>query len=198
MRLLNRLIEQARNPSGFVGSMMLRIMNTAHTDMNKWALAKIKIRENSLVLDIGCGGGKTIRLLSKLSKHGRIYGIDYSEQAVKDSIRTNKKDIASGKVIIRQASVTNIPFSENTFDTITAFQTHYFWSDLESSVKEVFRVLKPRGMFIIVAEIYKINYHMKSFKSKDEMKELFNRTGFQAVQFYENTKKGWLIIQGMK
>ncbi|ASB90980.1 hypothetical protein S101395_04492 [Bacillus sonorensis] len=47
MGLLNRLIEQAKNPKGFIGSIMLRIMNTAHTGMNKWALDKLRIREDS-------------------------------------------------------------------------------------------------------------------------------------------------------
>jgi ubiquinone/menaquinone biosynthesis C-methylase UbiE len=82
MNLLNKLIEQAKNPDGIVGSFMLRIMNTAHTEMNNWALGSTKIGEDSNVLDVGCGGGKTIQLLSHINKSGRIYGIDYSEQAV--------------------------------------------------------------------------------------------------------------------
>ena len=65
MKLLNRLIEQAKNPNGFVGSIMLSIMNTAHTGMNKWAFEKINISEDAIILDIGCGGGKTIQILSK-------------------------------------------------------------------------------------------------------------------------------------
>lgn len=86
--------------------------------------------------------GKTIQLLSKRNTSGKIVGIDYSEQAVKDSIRANKQDVEKGKVNILQASVTDMPFSNNTFDIITAFQTHYFWPDLEKGVKEAFRVLK--------------------------------------------------------
>jgi 2-polyprenyl-3-methyl-5-hydroxy-6-metoxy-1,4-benzoquinol methylase len=62
MNLLNKLIEQAKNPDGIVGSFMLRIMNTAHTEMNNWALGSTKIGEDSIVLDVGCGGGKTIQL----------------------------------------------------------------------------------------------------------------------------------------
>jgi ubiquinone/menaquinone biosynthesis C-methylase UbiE len=181
MKLINKLIEQAKNPDGMVGSFMLKMMNTAHTEMNKWALANTKIGEESIVLDVGCGGGKTIQLLSLINKNGRIYGIDYSEQAVKDSIKANKMDVTSGKVNIQQASVTDIPFPANFFDTITAFQTHYFWSDLETSVKEVFRVLKEDGCFLITAELYKINYHMKSYKTKEEMEQLLKNTGFAVV-----------------
>lgn len=110
LNLLNRLIEQAKNPNGIIGSIMLRIMNSAHTSMNRWALEKIIIRESAVMLDVGCGGGKTIQLLSKRNISGKISGIDYSEQAVKDSIRANKQDVEKGKVNILQASVTDIPF----------------------------------------------------------------------------------------
>ncbi|QED46280.1 class I SAM-dependent methyltransferase [Cytobacillus dafuensis] len=196
MNLLDRLIEQAKNPNGALGSFMLRIMNTAHSPMNKWALEQIKIRNEAVMLDIGCGGGKAIQLLSKRNPNGKIYGIDYSDQAVKDSIKANKLDVEKGKVDIRQASVTDIPFPEDVFDIITAFQTHYFWTDLEKGVKETFRVLKSEGCFLIIAEIYKINYHMKSYKTREEMEQLFKKAGFNTVKFYEN--KRWICIKGIK
>lgn len=198
MNLLNRLIAQAKNPKGFIGSAMLRIMNTTHAGMNKWALEKLRIREDAVILDIGTGGGKTIHTLSKVNIHAKLFGIDYSEQAVKDSIRANREDVETGKVNICQASVSDIPFPENYFDIITAFQTHYFWSDIENDVKEVFRVLKQDGEFMILAELYKINYHMKSHKDKEEMKQLFNIIGFKGIEFYENKNKGWLCVLGFK
>lgn len=198
LNLLNKLIEQAKNPNGVLGSFMLKIMNAAHSEMNKWALEKMKIRRGSVLLDVGCGGGKTLQLLSRMNAYGKIYGIDYSEQAVKDSIKANKLDVATGKIYIQQASVTDIPFSENMFDIITAFQTHYFWPDLEKSVKEVFRVLKQEGCFFITAEIYKINYHMKTYKTKEDIEQLFKKTGFSTVEFYVHPNKKWLCIKGIK
>lgn len=198
MNLLNRLIAQAKNPNGFVGSVMLSIMNTSHTQMNVWAWEKVRIREDSVMLDVGCGGGRTIQLLSVWNPQARIYGIDYSEQAVKDSIRANKADIAEGKVHIQQASVTDIPFSDHTFDMITAFQTHYFWPDMENSLKEIFRVLKVEGCLLITAELYKINYHMKSYQTKEDMEQLLLKTGFSDVKIDENPTKKWIRIQGMK
>ncbi|MGE7837488.1 class I SAM-dependent methyltransferase [Viridibacillus arvi] len=159
MNLLNQLIEQAKNPKGIIGSIMLRIMNSAHTSMNRWALEKIK---------------------------------------VKDSIRANKQDVEKGKVNILQASVTDMPFQNNTFDIITAFQTHYFWPDLENGVKEVFRVLNKDGHFLIIAEQYKINYHMKTFTTKEELEQLFIKTGFNSIRFYEQNNAKWLCVEGHK
>ncbi|ASB90981.1 putative methyltransferase YcgJ [Bacillus sonorensis] len=133
-------------------------------------------------MDIGSGGGKTIHALYIITEYGKLYGIDYSKQA------------ETCKVNIRQASVSDIPFPGNAFDIVTACQTHYFWSDLENDVKEVFRVLKQDGKFMILAELYNINYHMKSCKTTEEMKQLF----FISVEFYENKNKGWLCIIGFK
>lgn len=198
MTLLQRLIEQAKNPRGFMGSLMLRIMNKAHSGMNTWLMKQEAINDGDIVLDIGCGGGKTLQSLSKINPSGKIYGIDFSALAVKDSIKTNQVDIANGKVIVTQASVSSIPYSDKFFDTITAFQTHYFWPDLANDVKEVFRVLKDDGKFIIISELYKINYHMKAYKTKSEIKQLFESVGFQTVTIQENTQKGWLCITGIK
>lgn len=198
MTLLQRLIEQAKKPRGFVGSLMLRIMNKAHSGMNTWLIRQEVINDGDIVLDIGCGGGKTLQSLSKINRSGKIYGIDFSEQAVKDSIKTNEMDVANGKVIVTQASVSSIPYSDKFFDKITAFQTHYFWPDLANDVEEVFRVLKDDGKFIIISELYKINYHMIAYKTKPEIKQLLESVGFQTVTIQENTQKGWLCITGVK
>ncbi len=198
MGLLNQLIEQAKNPNGRLGSFMLKIMNSAHAEMNRWALGNMNVKTGAVILDVGCGGGKTIQFLSKVNLADRIYGIDISEQAVVDSVRTNKLDVTAGKVSVQQASVTDIPFSDNTFDLITAFQTHYFWPDLEDSIKEVFRVLKTESCFFIIAEKYKINYHMKAYKTKEEMEQLFNNTGFYPMEFIEHPNKKWICMKATK
>ncbi|PEB51085.1 SAM-dependent methyltransferase [Bacillus pseudomycoides] len=196
MSVLQKLIEQAKNPRGSIGSSMLCIMNTAHTRLTNWGLQKINVRKDAVILDVGCGGGKTIHTLSKMNPAGKIYGIDYSEKAVENSIKTNIKDVKNEKVMIHQASVSSIPFRDNFFDLITAFQTHYFWPDLKNDIQEVFRVLKPNGSFLIVAETFKINYHMQKFKTTEELVNLFYTTGFQHVEFHE--EKGCLCIVGCK
>lgn len=173
-------------------------MNTAHYEMNKWALAKINIPESAVMLDVGCGGGKTLQLLSNLNTYGKIYGIDYAEQAVKDSIQANKLDIEMGKMFVQQACVTKMPFSTGTFDVITAFQTHYFWSDIEESIAEVYRVLSSQGCFLLVAERYKVNYHMTTYKTKEEMEQLFHDIGFTTVNYALSPNQKWICIKGIK
>lgn len=198
MGLLQKLIEQASNPKGAVGSIMLRIMNAAHSGMMTWALANLTIKEDAVVLDIGTGGGKTLQQLSPRVTRGKLFGIDYAEQAVTNTIQLNRKDVDAGKINVQQANVEAIPHADNKFDLITAFQTHYFWPDLPCSMKEIHRVLGPGGTFLLVAELYKINYHMTAYKSQEEMEALLRASGFASVTSRVHEGKRWLCIEARK
>jgi len=89
-----------------------------------------------------------------------LFGIDFSEEALKTGSKNNKKDIERGKMILLQADIEKMPFSDCHFDIITTFQTHYHWQDLDRKLKEIYRVLNKNSQFVIVAEKYKLNYHM--------------------------------------
>ena len=59
-------------------------------------------------------------------------------------------------------------------------------------MKEIYRVLNENGQFLIIAEKYKINYHMMEYKTEREMKELFNKTGYKNIE-YTDTKYNMCI-----
>lgn len=48
-----------------------------------------------------------------------------------------------------------LPFSDLTFDIVTAVETHYYWPELPANVREILRVLKPGGTFVLIAETYR-------------------------------------------
>jgi len=196
MNLLKYLIDQSRKPKGFVGKIMLGIMNNAHKNIFKLGMENINIHENIKILDLGFGGGKALKLLSKKYKKIELIGIDFSEEAIKAASRNNKNDIQTGKIKLLKADIEKIPFPENYFEVVTAFQSHYYWENLSQKINEIFRVLKSDGQFIIVAEKYKINYHMKEYNTKDEIKKLFNDIGFKNVE-YEEIKDN-MYIKGIK
>ena len=188
MGLFNKIIKQGKHPTGFIGNMMLKIMNSTHSQMMNWGLSKLNIYNNSVILDVGCGGGKTIKLLTKQSKNGKVYGIDYSKESIETSREKNKKAVLEGKVILKQANVSSLPFSDDFFDIVTAFQTHYFWDNLKNDIKEINRVLKPNGQFILVAELYKIDYHMNKYKTTESMHGLLLNSGFNDINVFKTNK----------
>ena len=142
--------DNMRKPQGKLGNIQLKSMNKEHTPVSLWGLKHLNIKSDDFILDIGCGGGINVKRMAANAK--KVYGIDYSIESVKLSREVNEKLINEGKVEILEGNVVELPFNDNTFDIITAFETVYFWPDIEKCFGEVKRVLKPGGIFLIGME----------------------------------------------
>lgn len=119
-------------PKGFAGKIMVNMMNTGHAALAEWGLTHIKIRDDDFCLDIGCGGGANLKRLLGKSSNGHITGVDYSEVSVQKSKKLNRAAIQEGRCEVLQGNVMNLPFSENTFHLVTAFETIYFWPGISA------------------------------------------------------------------
>jgi len=205
------ILAQCRKPSGWLGRFILWEMNRQHSQLTDWGLTHVPIGQNDTILDIGCGGGRTVSKLAAAATHGKVYGLDYSHESVAASTRNNAPSIASGHVQIRQESVSQLPFSGGLFDLVTAVETHYYWPDLPTDLREILRVLKPGGVLVIIAEAYKgANSAMSKLAEKyvdrtgmtllsaDEHCALFENAGYQDVRVMENDARGWICCLGRK
>lgn len=191
---------------GFGGKIMVAMMNSGHGAMADWGLQHITIAEDATVLDAGCGGGANIKKLLTKCPRGMVKGIDYSEISVEKSRKVNAKAISAGCCEVIQASVAELPFEDNTFDLVTAFETIYFWPGLIDCFREVYRVIKPGGTFFICNE-------SNGETSKDEkwvekiggmtiynaakILNALNEVGFSNAQVIKNDK-GWLCVTAIK
>jgi ubiquinone/menaquinone biosynthesis C-methylase UbiE len=81
------------------------------------------------------------------------------DEGIAAARRTNRQGIAEGRVEIRQASASALPFPDGLFDLVTAVETHYFWPDLPAGMREIQRVLKPGGTLVVLAKAYKGGKH---------------------------------------
>ena len=147
-----KLIKNARKPEGEYGEQILDRMNESHESLAQWGVNHLQINPSDIILDIGCGGGKNIKRFSDMASEGKIYGLDYSEISVNKSKELNKEKIDEGKVEVIQGSVSELPFSDETFDLVTCFETVYFWPDFINDLKEVYRVVKRDGSIFICNE----------------------------------------------
>ena len=206
---MSKPLEQCRKPTGWLGRLFLWLMNRGHSKLTEWGLQQISIRKGDMILDVGCGGGATVRKLAAVAAEGKVYGIDHSEQSVAAARRTNRQGIAEGRVEIRQASVSGLPFSDGLFDLVTAVETYYFWPDLPADLREILRVLKAGGTLVILAEAYKGGKYDKwlrkvaeltkmVFLTADEHRELLSTAGYSDVRVTERPDKGWLGAIGRK
>lgn len=96
-------------PVGEDGEKMLSRMNESHYAVTGWALEHWKIRENDRILDIGCGGGATLKRMSEEVRDGHLTGVDYSATSLELSGKTNTEALQQGKMDLVEASVENCP-----------------------------------------------------------------------------------------
>ena len=198
--------ENTRKPTGFGGKVMVNMMNLFHAPLADWGMEFLRLSSNAKVLDCGCGGGANIRKLLKKCPQGVVKGVDYSPVSVEKARRHNAAAIGSGRCVIWQGSVERIIFASDWFDAVTAFETVYFWPNLPQCFREVYRVLKPGGTFLICNESSgdtdkdekwtEIIGGMTIY-SGDELKTFLENAGFRNVQIHKN-KMGWLCVTGQK
>lgn len=149
-RLKNSFFQNACKPEGLLGRMMMIRMNFRHRPLYRWGLSFLRFRPNDRILDIGCGGGALIKRLLKAVPDGVVEGIDYSDDAVLFSRLRNRS--AGSRCVITHGDVGALPYREDSFDIVTAFETVYFWPDLKRSLNGIYRVLKPGGQFLLCCE----------------------------------------------
>ena len=203
-------LSQVRKPSGWLGRFVLWIMNSSHSEVTDWGLSHVDIGKGFTILDVGCGGGRTIQKMAGVATLGKVYGVDFAVDSVIASASKNKDLIEAGRVEIKQASASRLPFPDNFFDLVTAVETHYYWSTLVKDFEEILRVLKPNANFVVIAESYNRRNGYKGLRwletrilkfrqlSVDEHREVFSAAGFSDIQIFEDVKKGWLCGIGRK
>jgi ubiquinone/menaquinone biosynthesis C-methylase UbiE len=116
MATLRAPVSQCQKPKGWLGRFTLWRMNSSHSKLTDWGLAQIAVEKHYTILDVGCGGGRTIYKLAAIAPQGEVYGMDYSEESVAATKKTNARAIEEGRVEVRHGSVSQLPFSDGMFD----------------------------------------------------------------------------------
>ena len=99
---------------------------------------------NKKIIDIGCGPGGNILLLKDF---GHVTGLDMSAEALKFAKTNNFDELV-------QASGTDIPFENESFDMVTSFDVLEHIDDDEAVIREAMRILKPGGLFVVTVPAY--------------------------------------------
>lgn len=197
------------HPTGEAGRAMLERMNDSHGPMTQWALSHLQFGEKDRVLDIGCGGGACIARLSTMVKDGTFVGIDYAKTSVEATRQFNQALIDAGKLEVIEASVSDMPFKDDTFDKIVTVESYYFWPDFETDMQEVYRVLKPSGHFLLIAEVYdhvglpqSVLDNIQAYEMRnldlDGFIDVFEKTGFADIAIHVKPGERWIAVEGIK
>lgn len=137
--------KRARN--GLDGKLVTHVDNV-QVDM-EISLIKKYIDSKDYVLDIGCGTGFSTKTYSKCCR--KIIGMDYSD----DMLLAARKNV-EGNVIFLKGDVLKLDFKDNQFDKVISTRcliNLINWQDQKKAIKNIHRVLKKGGYFIMLEGI---------------------------------------------
>jgi ubiquinone/menaquinone biosynthesis C-methylase UbiE len=182
------IARQSAHPKGCLGRIIGRIMAKETAKDNAQAIALLGIQNGEQVLDVGTGHGQSLRAIARAADHVITVGVDSSNAMLAIAAKTNRDLIQSGRVRLEKASSDRLPFDDNSFDVAMAMHTIYFWRPAEPHLKEIARVLRPGGRFVIGfrpaedrAVTAQFPESVYTFRTTDEIEALLVKSGFVVV-----------------
>jgi ubiquinone/menaquinone biosynthesis C-methylase UbiE len=135
-------------------------------------------------LDVGCGHGRSLLELADRALPGKVVGVDSSELMIEIAARRNRPLIDTGCAELVHAAVEALPFPDNFFDKGLCVHVVYFWRDVDASLREIARVLKPGGRLGLlfrtsadVAAVASFPHKIYSFPRLSEVTAALERAG---------------------
>ena len=186
--LYRLLAPQFRKPRGVMGRLVSRKMERLNINPYAFSLAKLDVKPDEHVLEVGYGPGQGIRQLYERVKDGAgtVTGIDFSSTMQKKASRMNRAGIDAGKVALRLGSAECTTLESDRFDALLAVNVVYFFEDVTGCLGALRRVLKPggRAAFYFTDKRFLTHLPARCFTTYtgDEFKEKMAEAGFRQVR----------------
>ena len=104
---------------------------------------QIKAVPYKALLDVGCGTGLLIDILTK-QKAARYCGVDLSDEMIRVA---KSKSITGAEFLVGSAD--RLPYPDESFDIVTCSQSFHHYPYPEKAMQEAMRVLKSGGLYIL-------------------------------------------------
>ena len=148
--LLRTLGRQLGGPSGPLGSLVARMLNTGNRPTIAAAVEALGPSGSQEVADIGFGGGLGLDLLlERIGAGGRVHGVEPSPDMLERARRAHRAEVAAGRLALHAASMESLPVPDGGLDGWISLNTVYFVRDLAPAFAELRRVLSPSGRGVL-------------------------------------------------
>ena len=183
------LLYQSKKPSGFIGLWMMKIWNRAYLPMVVWSVNQLDHKKRfKTILDVGVGNGASSKYLKNYFPNSRVLGIDISSTAIRAA-----EKLAEPGLSFEVKNVENTDLSVEEFDLITAFQTHFHWSDLTQAFLELKRTLKPDGIILLACEWSKLAYFLPDFRKQENLEHYLSNLDLHLINSQRNGQ--WILYK---
>ncbi|ALD72648.1 SAM-dependent methyltransferase [Streptococcus gordonii] len=183
------LVYQSKKPSGFIGLWMMKIWNRAYLPMVVWSVNQLDHKKRfKAILDVGVGNGASSKYLKKHFPNTQVLGIDISTTAIRAAKQLAEPGLSFE---VKNVENTNLPVEE--FDLITAFQTHFHWSDLTQAFLELKRILKPDGIILLACEWSKLAYFLPDFRKQENLEHYLSNLDLHLINSQRNGQ--WILYK---
>lgn len=164
---LEEIERQLSHPSGEKGIEIAALMHQSNIDMTRASIAALHIEDANVILEIGHGNCGHLNEVLSVAKELTYIGLEISK-TMHIEAQKQLNEVTANAAIFKLYDGNVLPFKYNTVDRIMTVNTIYFWKNPKEFLLEVYRVLKPKGLFVI------------AFAHKDFMEKLpFVKTKFQ-------------------
>lgn len=151
------------------------------------------INKNSKVLEVGCGTGVFTEAIKKISNN--LIATDISKNMIVEAKKRNPD------VEFREADIEKLPFNDQEFDIVVAINSFSYVYNKEKGIKEIYRILKKSGKFILIdmnflSPIYYVTFLLNYSKRKSWitatiqsnrffLKKLLKNNNFKILELFE-------------
>ena len=142
-------VSQFAAPHGPLGYAAGWLMARFNDEMNRLVIDQLDLRPDDSVLEIGSGPGKALAYAAARASKGFVAGVDVSDVMVSQAGRRNRAAVRAGRVEVRRAGVSALPYPDARFDKALAINSYYFWPRPEADLHEVMRALKSGGVLAL-------------------------------------------------
>ena len=186
------IARQSRQPSGWLGEIVARVMAFDTVRANRIAVERLAVQADEAVLEVGCGHGRTLARIAR-ARCGFLAGIDPSDVMVRLARRRLRRWIDAGRAEVSLAASSALPYPDARFDTALAVHVLYFWKDAIADLREIRRVLRPGGRLLLgyrprdAETLASLPATVYSLRSVEETEGLLAQAGFVAIRSSEHS-----------
>ncbi len=201
--LAKLLAQQLGHPSNITGKWVLApLWNRRNHVLNDVALAKLDLRPDDRVLEVGFGGGYLLGRIAEVVTEGSIAGVDVSEAMVAYSRKHCQSLFKTGRLDLRCTPAETLPFQPAQFDKACTVNSIFYWNDAQRALSELWRVLKVDGVLAICftckesLQTRDFIQHGLTLYDADAVREMMATAGFHDMtidRFSDQHRDFWCV-----